>query len=442
MPRMSPDKVAQVKAAIAENKGRNQPAIAKQFKISRSTVSDISTERLHKDVPWPDGYEPLPNKKGGQRNVAEDADPTERILELEADLLHVTDERNRERAKNKIAAKTTGLFKAVVKEMEQRVKPFKALPAAQPFKPKKAAIKEHVVMHVSDMHADSVVNPEECGGLEKFDFNVACVRAERYVDTVIEWTQDTLSPKFHFTDLWFLSYGDQTSGEIHGHAQRSYFRNMFRNCLAIGQLQASMLRDLAPYFERIHVVCLSGNHGRRSPKKDYNAPTDNWDTLISETARLYCRDLENVGFLIPEAYSVNLNINGIGVNVSHGDDCRSNGGIPWYGLVRRQKGLIALNNAFGGNGVPIRYVVCGHHHTMSSLSDVNGELLVNGAWVGTDAFSYNAFSGYREPCQLIHGMNPQHGLTWRLGVKLKRLDEHKGPKRYRFPGTDEIVVPK
>ena len=60
-------------------------------------------------------------------------------------------------------------------------------------------------------------------------------------------------------------------------------------------------------------------------------------------------------------------------------------------MVRRQKGLIALGAAAGAQRC--RYFCCGHHHAASILSDVDGELLVNGSWIGTDAFAYNAVLG-------------------------------------------------
>ena len=74
----------------------------------------------------------------------------------------------------------------------------------------------------------------------------------------------------------------------------------------------------------------------------------------------------------------------------------------------------------------------------STLSDIDGELLVNGAWVGTDAYAYNSFSGYREPAQWIHGVNAKHGITWRMNVKLRHESETNGPKRYLIDGGREI----
>ena len=151
-----------IKADIATN--MTQVAIAKKHKVSRSLVSDIATGRAHKDVPWPNG-EPVPKRAGGQHKKIEEHDPTNnRILELEAEVIHLTEERNRERVKAKASAKTEGLFRAITIEMDQRIKPLKALPSQFVCRPK-AEIVEHCVMHMSDGHHDQVVRPEEVGGL-------------------------------------------------------------------------------------------------------------------------------------------------------------------------------------------------------------------------------------------------------------------------------------
>lgn len=403
---------AEIRELVATGKSRRE--VAKIFGVGKTTVCDVVAGRTFKSC---------------------EVDPTDkRVLELEAEVVHLTEERNREKLKVKAGAKIAGLFTAITGEMDQRIKPFSVLPRL--YRPKKKKIIEDCVMHLSDGHHDAVVKPEAVGGLEEYNFPISCARAERYVDTVIDWTQKTLASTFSFPTLWVLAYGDHTSGEIHKASERSYYRNQFRNCLAIGQLHALMFRDLAPYFGQINVLYLAGNHGRRSIKKDYNGALENWDYLVAEIARLHCRNLNNVSFLIPDSWSANIEINGIGFSISHGDDCRSNLGIPFYGLVRKQKGLIALGAAAGG--VRPRYFCMGHHHCSAALADVDGELLLNGAWLATDAFAYNALAGYREPCQLLHGVNAKYGVSWRLPVKLKFPSELKGPTRYLIDGGREI----
>ena len=140
-----------------------QPRIASTYGVSRSVISDIATDRRHKDVPWP-GDRSL-KKPGGQRKVI-DYDPTnERVLELESEVVMLTEERNKEKIKVKAGAKVTGLFKAIVQEMDTRIKPYTSLPNL--YRPtKKDKIIEHCVMHLSDGHHDQVVRPEMVGGLE------------------------------------------------------------------------------------------------------------------------------------------------------------------------------------------------------------------------------------------------------------------------------------
>jgi UDP-2,3-diacylglucosamine pyrophosphatase LpxH len=434
--KLTPEQVKQVKEYLADNE-LTQPEIAKKFGVSRSLISNIATGRAHKKVEGP----VAPPKAGkGQGKKAPQYDPTDqRILELEGEVAHLRDERNHVRRKLQAAAKTQGLFKAVVSEMETKIKPFKALPKARTtFKPGKNTVTEHLVMHLSDGHHDQIVTPEECGGLECHDFPVSVCRAENYIDSILKWTQETLAPTFHFPELTILAYGDHTSGEIHGHVNRSYFKNQFKNSLAIGQLHSLMFRDLAPYFDAVNVVYVPGNHGRRSVKKDYHGAQDNWDFLIAKVAELHCADLSNVNFTIPDCYSVNLDINGIGFCIFHGDDIRSNLGIPWYGLERRQRRIMALTHV--QSGPPIKYYCCGHFHRPGTTSEVDGELLINGPWVATDSYVFNSFSGYTEPTQLLHGVHAARGITWRLPVKLRTPQERHGPKRYRIKLLDEVYT--
>ena len=103
--RLSKKKVEGIKVDLAA--GVKQPAIAKKNKISRSVVSDIATGRVHKDVPWPNGDPPTPKQAGGQHKPIPDYDPTNaRVMELEAEVVHLTEERNRERARVRAGARS------------------------------------------------------------------------------------------------------------------------------------------------------------------------------------------------------------------------------------------------------------------------------------------------------------------------------------------------
>jgi hypothetical protein len=359
-------------------------------------------------------------------------DPTDaRILELQSDVVHLQSELRQSRSALSAASRDNGLFQAITAELQPRIVAMNGLPPQRPVGlPTRDLIDEHLVIHLSDGHHDQVIKPTECGGLENYNFWISCRRAEVYVDAILKWTQTTLS-NFRFNRCTILAYGDHTSGEIHGSVGRSQFRNQFRNSMAIGQLHALMFRDLAAYIPQIDIVYVPGNHGRRSHKKDYHGAWDNWDYLVAETARMYCRELDNVSFTIPDAFAANVNIEGIGFQIAHGDDINSSMGIPWYGLQRRAGRLMALNYTASQGAPRIRYFCCGHFHKPGTIGDMDGELIVNGPWPATDAYCFNRFSGFTEPQQLIHGVNEKYGVTWRLPVRLRTPDEQAGPKRYK-----------
>lgn len=339
----------------------------------------------------------------------------------------------------KLAQYQHGIFRALAEEMETMVVPLEAPDPIVDNRRKKGVVEEHLVMHLSDEHADEIVEPHQVGGLERFDFNVALVRAENYVETMLKWTTKTLA-NHRFPVLHILSYGDHTSGEIHGATSRSHYRNMFRNSMAIGQMQALMIRDLAPHFTKIKVYCVPGNHGRRSQRKNFHGAWDNWDYLISEIARLHCKNLKNVEFAIPNCFSINVDINGWGFGIEHGDGIKSWMGIPWYGLERKTRRLVSLHNS---TGKQVQYFVFGHFHSLSTNADLRGEMIINGAWPATNPYGYEEFSGYREPMQLIHGVHADHGISWRLPIKLKDAKrEEKGAQRYRIDLSEEVFNPE
>lgn len=368
----------------------------------------------------------------GEVKVKERPDPTSaEIHRLKGKIGLMEDELRHAKQTITSNAKTTSLFEMLAEHAATLITPFsppKILELPDPAMEVKT-IEEHLVMHLSDEHADETVIPHQVGGFEDYNFPIALARAERYVDTTIKFTRQTLA-NYHFPVLWILAYGDHTSGEIHKSVDRSYYKNQLRNCLAIGQMHAMMIRDLSAYFPEINVLYLPGNHGRRSVfiKKDYNNPWDSWDYLIGEIASMHCAGLKGVKFHIPDAFNVVLDINGYGFHIQHGDDIPSWNSLPWYGIERQTRRLAALHNT---QGRKVSYYVMGHFHKPASLGDLNGETIVNGPWVATNPYSYGKFASFTEPTQWIHGVHPKHGISWRLNVKLRHPEEKQGPKRYR-----------
>ncbi len=404
-PRLSDKKREQVQNYLESGEFTHKQ-IAQLCKVAVGTVSNVSRCLIKPPKNQPD--------------------PTDKhILKLEAQNLALKDESNRCKQAYKAAQRKNSVFEALVDEMKSVVKPIQALPKAIIIPKKQKVIRETLVAHLSDEHADSIILPHQVGGLERYNFPIALRRAEEYVDTVIKFSQKTLS-NYQFDTLVIIAHGDHTSGEIHKATEHSYYRNQFRNSLAIGQMHSLMLRDLAPHFKQVNILYVPGNHGRRSVKKDYRGAWDNWDYLVAETARMHCLDIENIGFQIPDSFSVGIEIEGYGFHVSHGDDVRSWNSIPWYGIERKTRRLSGLSAIMKKR---FHYYCFAHFHNMATQAALDGETLINGSWPATDPYAFESLSVYSEPSQWLHGVHRNRGISWRLNMKLKTPREHLGPNR-------------
>ena len=156
---------------------KKQKQIADEKGVSRSLISDIATGRAWSDV------EPEPTEEEST------------ILKMRADNEHLRAERNYYKNQLRQSSRESGLFQAVAEAMESYIIPYAPLPNSPAIERTDDTIDEHLVMHLSDGHHDQVIRPEECGGLEEYNFPISMARAERLIDTTLRWTKDILAPR-------------------------------------------------------------------------------------------------------------------------------------------------------------------------------------------------------------------------------------------------------
>lgn len=379
--------------------GHTQADVARKFGCSRSMVSHIVCYR-----------------------VGDDADPQEasKIRQLQ-DSKNYAQRRLREGLRNEDIIRRCGEIAA------SEIRPLRRLRPPSPAT-RKGKVTETLVVLMSDGHHDQIVRPEEVNGLENYNFKVSLRRGERFCDTIIKFAQKTLAG-YQFPRLVVMSLGDSTSGEIHDAERRSAFGNQFKNCLAIGALHASIYRDLAAHFPRVDVVCTSGNHGRRTVRKEYaGGAHNNWDYMVNKVAEAYLAATPNVHFSIPNSWDTIVDIEGYAFHVSHGDDVANSGSNPWNGLASLHKTNSGIHRGAGQNkpfrdARQIDYYCIGHHHTLGQVEGNGVGYITNGAWVATDPYAYQSLRVAGRPQQLMFGVHRDHGKTWSLPIHLDGRDD-------------------
>lgn len=408
--------VVSIKEDLLSNE-LTQTEIGEKYGCSRSAVSDIATGRTHRDVP---PYLVPVKIQGGQRK---NRNLEQQNLSLIGEVTNLRKERNMLNRQLRAAAGRNAAVDEIVERLEPLVKPLPPVKRIQ--LPRKTAktIDETLVMMLSDNHCDQVVTPGEVDGLEDYDFPISMRRHEVYVEEALKFTQQSLS-NFRFKKLVIFGLGDYTSGEIHGHKHRSYFRDQFVSDLAIAELFGQVFSELAQYFNEVEVVTIVGNHGRLTDKIEYTKESvaSNHDTLIMRIAELHCKNINNIEFTFPTGLSHIHNVEGWNFYLHHGHG-KAGGSDAWGRAKRKSQTIVPIHKG------EVQYFCSGHYHTHGDVTVSGGAtLLGNGAFLACDQYSVQGIDEASEPSQLIFGVHPNHGVTWRLPIKLRTEDE--SPQRY------------
>jgi hypothetical protein len=401
-----------------------QVEIGAKFGVSRTVVSNIATERSYSDV----GPSMLP---ANQREVAAarlSLSPEEQNNYLLGRVEKLKHENGILRRQVNTASRQSYTVESFIDSLGSLIRPIKA-PTVKPYKPptRKGLINESAVLMLSDLHADTVVRPEEVDGLEEFNFPVAVQRAIHLVQEVIKFTKRSMQG-YNFDELVILGLGDYTSGEIHEY--ENYFSDQFTADLAIGELIGSMVADLAQHYPKVRFCNVTGNHGRTKKEIEFGkkGAKHNHDTLIARIAELYCRNIPNIKFNFPESLSALYEIKGSTFHLSHGHGKRQASAIWSRAETSSQK----INGLHQG---AVDYFCQGHYHTPGDVQVSGGaSLLANGAFPATDQYAYQSLQEAGTPSQTLFGVHARNKVTWRLPINLNphETDENRYAHLERF----------
>lgn len=149
--------------------------------------------------------------------IADDLAEVEHAKLLAAEQAKTADAR-RERDAAKHALKS---LSADVDDLRQRLALVESISDLNPSPPKwlaptkrKAGSRATVTTVLSDAHFDEVVNPDEVGGTNAYDRDIATLRLRRYFDRVVTVARDLFAGVTYDGAVLMLG-GDMFSGDIH-----------------------------------------------------------------------------------------------------------------------------------------------------------------------------------------------------------------------------------
>ena len=180
--------------------------------------------------------------------------------------------------------------------------------------------------------------------------------------------------------------------------------HLFDQLFEASRVMESMVASLAGFFEKVHVVCEFGNHGRLGRKGDMPAG-DNIDRMAYRIASERTAHLKNVTWQMSGDWYQIVTVGNYKALLVHGDEINSFGGnTPAFGILRKV-------NAWS-TGVVEDFLDCymGHFHTPMTLTMANsGRIFVTGSPESHNEYARAFIAAIGQPSQRLHFVDPVKG---------------------------------
>src|SRR5882724_2175983 len=187
----------------------------------------------------------------------------------------------------------------------------------------------------SDWHYGEVVRPEEVGGMNTFNADVAAERITKLVNTSIDLAFNHMGrAEKEYPGAVVCLGGDMLSGDIHEELFATNDRTTQQCINDLTDLLAAALEKVADAFGKVFVPCVVGNHGRASKKprmKGRVYTSHEWNIYCS-LERHFRRD-DRLQFFIPGETDAYFKVYGHRFLLTHGDSLGVKGGDGIIGAI-------------------------------------------------------------------------------------------------------------
>lgn len=298
-----------------------------------------------------------------------------------------------------VESKLHAQLEAAEKELELHRGLASHKPRTFSIRPRKATKHEATAIAIaSDWHIEEPVDPESMeipgGYLNEYNMKIAKDRAERFFAGILKLVEI----ERHVVQIQSLVLGllgDFISGYIHEELEENNEASPLEAIEACEDYLCSGIDYLLKegQFRKIVVPCTFGNHGRtvKKPRIATGAANNFERHLYRDIAKRYQGD-QRIEFTIANGKYVYVDVYGLRLRFSHGDDIKGGGGVGGLSIPL----LRAITRRNNNRMLLADYDFLGHHH---QLGIHGGNVIVNGSLIGYNAFAQQINAGFEPPQQ-------------------------------------------
>ncbi len=279
------------------------------------------------------------------------------------------------------------LVKEVISKLDIKISPPRKV------KEVKSKDKVHVVAMLNDVHYGLIVDPEENGGLNAYDFKEAGRRTAFFIKEIAEYK---LHKRSQVEKLHLIINGDLIEGILRGGVgnEQHLLTHQLNGALHI---LTHSIEYLAKEFNEIELHCIAGNHDRMVHKNMGKRPTsevfDSYSNIVYYALSNVFKKNKNIVFTVPKTPYGFINLPGGRLMYLHGDGIMNkqlgnpgksiNVGSVSAAIREFNSGEIAKGND------PIKMVLAGHTHGYTHFLSSDGvEVCVAPSLCGVNGFAH------------------------------------------------------
>ncbi len=287
-------------------------------------------------------------------------------------------------------------------------------------------VEESAVLMLSDIHSGQVtkfLDPDTKKLETTYDLSVMMKERERLVDGV-ETINYLLSHAYQIDKLYIFALGDLVENDLIFKGQRFFVEKpVGEQLIILVDMIAGMIERFLQSFQEVEFVCVIGNHGRLSEKREASPVANSFDFLAGQMLKLMFKGQPRVKITLSESWCYYADIYDWRYFLHHGDTVYSWMSLPYYGLVRQGKARRIE--------IPFDIECIGHfHQTMEIPIGGSSKTLVNGSWVSKGDYGWRKFGSVSRAEQTYFGVSPKRPRTWNYTIDLLHSkDEWKNLKR-------------
>ena len=274
----------------------------------------------------------------------------------------------------------------------------------------------------SDFHWSEVVRPEEVGGVNEYNTQIAKERVKLLVERGIDLALNHMVGSEHYQGAVVALLGDLINGEIHTELAETNDARMGAALIELADVLVWALEQMAAAFGRLYVPCVVGNHARMSlrPRAKNRVHTSYEFLLYSILERRFKGD-DRVRIHVSQDSDLHFKVHNMRFMATHGDALGVKGGDGIVGALGPIcRGILKVGASEAQIGRRIDCILMGHWHQHLTLPGA----IVNGSLKGWDEFAKVFLRAkHQRPIQALFFVHPRHGITFHVPVFCDKSSE-------------------